>query len=256
MSGMRGFRSFLVKELTEVFRTWRGPLFFGFALFFAVSSPVLAKLTPQLLASIGTGQPGLEIHIPDPTWHDAVAQWIKNLSQLLTLLVLVSGGGLIAGEVAAGTTALVLTKPVPRFAFVSAKVIAQCTAVVSAVVVGTALEQGVTRLVFGTSPGADLWRATGAWIAWAVMLVALVAVFSARFTALAAGGLSVGAFVALSVLSAWGPAARYSPAGLLGIPARIASGEQVATAWPVATALLACVVLTALSGWLFARREL
>ncbi len=56
MSG--AFSTFLDKERRETFRTWRLWVLPGILLFLALSSPVLTKLTPELLKATANSQPG------------------------------------------------------------------------------------------------------------------------------------------------------------------------------------------------------
>ena len=63
----------------------------------------------------------IDIHVPTPTIKDAVAQLIKNLSQVGVLTAILLAMGSVAGEKESGTAAFVLVKPVSRFAFLAAK---------------------------------------------------------------------------------------------------------------------------------------
>ena len=56
-------------------------------LVFGLSSPLLAKLTPEMIKLVPGGKL-LALIIPPPTIADAVAQYIKNLSQFGVLLAL------------------------------------------------------------------------------------------------------------------------------------------------------------------------
>lgn len=253
---MRTFLRFVMKELLETVRTWRLPVLGGVALFFAITGPVLALLTPQLLESMQSSQPGVIIHVPDPTWRDAYAQWAKNLVQLVSFVVLIVGAGTVSAEVTGGTAALVLTKPVSRRVFVAAKAVALLAVIVVVLAVGTGATQAVTYLVFGTAPWQELWSSALAWLAFATLLVAITVAFSSAVSTLASAGLGAAAFFTLSILSMWGKAVRYSPVGLLGAPARLVAGEKPALAVPVLTGLLAAIILVALAGEWFARRDL
>ncbi len=253
---MRGWLRFFTKELAEIARTWRLPVLGGFLLFFALSGPVLAQLTPALLESMTTSQPGVVIQVPDPTWRDAYAQWVKNLSQMGSFLIVIMAAGTVAGEVAGGTAALVLTKPVSRSAFVVAKAVALEAVLVGAVAAGTAITQAVTLGVFGRAPGADLWLATAVWLAFASVLVSVAVALSTVLPTLAAAGVGVAVFFALSAITLWEPAVKYSPAGLLGAPGQLVAGGDVAVGWPLAAALVLSVLLVALGAVAFARREL
>lgn len=253
---MRGLTRFLGKETVEFLRTWRLWVLGGFLIFFALASPILAKLTPQILASVGAGQPGVIITIPDPTWRDAYVQWIKNLSQMGSILVIVLGAGMVAGEISSGTAQLVLTKPVSRTWFVLAKVFALLAFVVALTAIATGIVQAETAAMFGAAPSAELWEATGVWALSAALLVGVTALASSAMPTLAAVGVGVAAWLLLPVAAIWKPFADRSPAGLLGAPGAIVAGHQLALAWPTLTTAVAAVVLVAVACVVFSRREL
>lgn len=206
----KAFSKLLGKEISEFARTWRIWVLLGFVLFFALTSPILAKLTPEILKMVGTGQSGVVIKMPPPTWRDSYAQWLKNLSQLISFVVLIIAAGSVAGEVASGTAVLVLTKPVSRADFVVAKAAAVLGYVIAAVVLGTAIVQVETLLVFGSAPPGALWGATIGWLLFAIAVIGLTMLFSATMPTLAAAGVGVVGFFALAALTsllrlpAWG----------------------------------------------------
>lgn len=68
---MRGFGAFLGKEFREIVRTWRIWVLPGIVLFFAISGPPLAKITPELLSSFVPADSGMVIQMPDPTYVDS-----------------------------------------------------------------------------------------------------------------------------------------------------------------------------------------
>lgn len=253
---MSGARRFMRKEITEIVRTWRIWVVPGLLLFFAVTSPVLAQLTPAMLESVTAGQSGVQIIVPDPTYLDAYAQWLKNLQQIVAFALLLTAGGMIAGEKASGTAILVLTKPVSRTAFVITKFLSNAVLLVLFTAIGTLACWGVTYAVFGEAPVERLVSSTGAWLAFALLLLALMTLFSAGLKSLAAGGAGLASFFALSVLSLWGPALRYSPAGLSAASGSFLAGESVALLWPAASSALTVVAALALAVVVFKRQEL
>ena len=253
---MRGFARFAGKEATEIFRTWRIWVLPGVLLFFALTGPVLAKLTPQLLQSMGTGQQGITITMPEPTYLDAYVQWIKNISQIGLFLLIGVSGGLVAGERASGTAPLVLTKPVSRGGFVVAKYLVHSALLVIAACVATLVTWGVTAAVFGEAPLERLFLATAVWVVFALVMVAFMLIFSSAFSTLAAIGAGVGAFAVLGILTMWGPAVRLTPAGLIGAPAQVLADKAPNLAWPLATAAISIPLLVLAAVWVFRRQEL
>ncbi len=252
---MTGFTRFLGKEFKEIFRTWRIWVLPGVLLFFAVSGPILAKVTPQLVGSLTAGQ-GVSITMPPPTYADSYAQWVKNLGQIGVFLIIGVSAGLVAGERARGTAVLVLTKPVSRGGFVVAKYLANAALLVVATSAGTLITWGLTAAIFTEAPPAHLFAATGAWLVFALLLLAAMVLLSSAMSTLAAVGVGVGIFAALGFLTLWGPASRYSPAGLLGVPSKLMLGQADYIVWPLITGAVVAVLLVATAVLVFRRVEI
>jgi ABC-2 type transport system permease protein len=255
---MRGFAAFLRKECAEVLRTWRVFVLPGLVLFFAASGPLLAKLTPALVRTLtAEQQPGLVIQVPEATYVDAYLQWAKNLSQIVLIAAIIIFAGLISSEKRAGTAVLVLTKPVSRTAFVVAKFASASVQLAVPVALGALVTRQVTLLVFDEAPLLPMIRATGAWLAFGVLIVALMELLSALFDSQAgAAGVGIAAYALIGVAGMWGPAARYSPAGLVGAVDGLIKGSEAFAAWPVVSALAVAVCLVAAAAAVFRAREL
>lgn len=250
---MTGYRAFLVKELREVVATWRLYVLPVTLLVCAVASPLLAKATPYLVSTVAN----LPLKLPDPTVADAYAQWTKNLGQVALLVVIVSFSSAVNGERSSGTAAMALSKGLTPAAFIAAKV----TAAVGLVVLPTALATVVmaltTQAVFGHASWVRLFAATGVWVALALWgVTAVILLSTALESASATAGLGIAAWVVLSVISAWGPAARWSPAGLLGAPTALAAGTETSWAWPLATGIVTAALFVVAAVLVMRRREL
>lgn len=253
---MRAFARFLVKEFVEFAKTWRLPVFGGIVLFFAVSGPVLALFTPELLKSVQGSQPGLVISLPEPTWADAYAQWIKNLTQIVTFVMIIAVAGSVASEVSAGTAAMVVTKPVSRSSFVLAKWAAFIVWASAVVLAAAGVTQVMTYALFGKAPGAPLWEATFAWIGYAAVLSAVGVLFSCVVPTLAAAALTMGTLVLVAIGSLSGWLVRYTPVGLASAADKILADKEPALLWPSVSAAIAVVVLLGVASFAFERRQL
>ncbi|HJU74132.1 MAG TPA: ABC transporter permease subunit [Gemmatimonadaceae bacterium] len=254
---MSGFSAFLAKELQEIRKTWRIWVVPGMVLFFAVSSPIIAYLTPRLIASMAESQPGVTVILPPPTWTDAYGQFLKNLQQVVLIAVVITGAGAISGERAAGTAVLTLTKPLARGAFVLAKIISQSLLLIACAALGAAVCAVVTRVIFGPAPISPLLNAVLLWLAYALLLVTVMTFFSAWFAARgAAAGLGLAFFFVSLLIGIWAPAVRYTFIGLLPAVAKAIAGQPVTTLWPLATAVAMIVVSAAAAVKVFERQEL
>lgn len=253
---MRMFTVLLGKECREVIRTWRLPVFASVLGFFAVLSPIAAAATPALLRSLTASQPGVVISIPDPVALDAFAQWIKNLSQIGTLLIVFSAGAGLAGEIAAGTAAAIAVRPISRVWLVVAKYCAMCLLLGVIAIAGAGIVWIGTRLIFGPSASVALWRATAAWYAWVVTVASVTMIFSAVMPAVAAGASGIAVLAVSGLLGMWEPAARYSAIALTAAPQAYLSGDRPDMTWPLLCAAATVAFSLWLAGYLFGRREL
>ncbi|NJN53857.1 MAG: YhfC family intramembrane metalloprotease [Anaerolineae bacterium] len=118
------FGTAVIKEMQHQWRTRRVLVVAAIFLVFGLTSPLLAKFTPQLLTSI-EGAEQFAALIPEPTTADAVAQYIENITQFGFILVIVLGMGAVAGEKERGTAVMILSKPLPRWSFLLSKLITQ-----------------------------------------------------------------------------------------------------------------------------------
>jgi ABC-2 type transport system permease protein len=255
---VKGFAAFVRKEATEIWRTWRIWVLPGILLFFALTGPVMAKFTPQIVASVGGGQlAGLMKSLPKPTYLESYGQWAKNLTQIAVFAIIIIYGGLVSGERKSGTAILVLTKPVSRVAFVVAKAVVHALFLALTVLTGTFLTWVGTRFVFGTAPGGPLWSSAMAWLAFGVLLIALMTLLSTLLgSQAAAAGVGLGVFALMSVSALVDPLVKYSPVGLVGAPMTLAAGGKSAILWPVVTSLVLAVLLVVAAAMAFRTKEL
>ncbi|RAN76686.1 hypothetical protein B5P43_21930 [Bacillus sp. SRB_336] len=245
------------KEDLEILRTWRLYVLPSIMLLFAVTGPLLAKFTPQLLTAVAGDQLG-SLHLPEPTVFDSYGQWIKNLSQIVLFALIIMYGGIVSSERRSGTAVLVLTKPVSRAVFVLVKAVVHSLYLMVVLLACTLLTWALSAVLFGMAPGGPLWSAALVWLVLAVAYLSLMTLFSVLIPAAAgASGAGIGAFVVLSVGGLWRPISDYSPAGLLGRAATIAGGDSTGNPFlPVATTLVMSVAAVGLAATIFRRKEL
>ncbi len=254
---MRGFTAFLGKELLETVRTWRIWVLPGLVLLFAVTGPPLARVTPAIIDAVGASTPGLVIEMPDPTWKDAYAQWVKNLSQIVTFAIVIIYGGLVSGEIRSGTGVLVLTKPLSRTAFVLAKITSAATLLVTVTILGAVLTLALTYSTFGEAPATVLAVVTGYWLAGAMVLLAVMTLLSTLIRSGAgAAGAGFGVLVAAAALSAFPRVAATTPVGLMLAPSAALAGRPFDAAGPLLSGMLLAVGCVAAAALAFARKEI
>lgn len=254
---MKGFTVLLGKELREIVRTSRLYVVPGLFLFFGLSSPILTKLMPEIIKSIGGG---VTIIIPPPVAKDSFLQLLKNLSQIGLLAIILANMGIVAEEKASGTALLVLTKPASRPAFVLAKFAAQAILVVAATAVAYAVSLVYTLILFQDVSVAASAQATGLYALYALfILAATVAASALARTPLGAGGIAIVVFFASSLLSGLGGfLTKWTPGALLHYANSILEGKATlgAAAGAIASAIVCAALLLAVGVSAFRRQEL
>jgi len=254
---MNGFSAFLAKERLEVVRTWRIWVIPGMLLFFGITSPVIALVTPKLIGSLAGSQPGVVIQLPDPTGLDGYAQFAKNLSQIVVIALIIAGAGVVSSERTGGTAILVLTKPLSRPAFVVAKLLAFLVLVVTFTVISALACIGMSKLVLPPAPTGPFWAAVGVWLVFASLIIAAMTFFSVLLPsrgAAAGAGLTWLFLILLSTI--WPPATRWSFAGLPGAVGSVLAGQAPQLLGPLVSAGVVTAAFAVGAVVLFQRQEL
>ncbi len=253
---MTGFATLLRKELLEQWRTRRIVIVAVVFLLFGIASPLIAKFTPEILRSIGTGVPGAVIQLPPPTTADAVAQLAKNVGQLGVVVAILLAMGAVAAEKERGTAAFVLTLPAGRGAFLGAKLLAIAVTLAVAVVLAAAGDWLYTAILFEPLglPGFVLL----AFLLWLQMLAFAAITFLASTVSgsqLVAGGVGFVVFVAVSVLAAFPVIGDWTPLALSTAAVHVALGEPSDVLVPAVVASIAIVGGCAVASWASFRRQ-
>ena len=253
---MTGFRALLRKEVLEQWRTTRLPLVVVVFLLVGLSSPLLARFTPEILKAVGGNQ--FQISLPTPTAADAYDQLAKNVGEFGALIAVLLAMGSVATEKERGTAAFILVKPVSRAAFLVSKLVAIAATLGIATVIAGAGAWFYTLVLFEPLP-------VGGFVAaMALQWLALVAYAAITFlgstvtrSALAAAGLGIAAFIVLGILGIIPVVGTYLPTGL-GAPARaLALGlGHVDALGPMAASAGLIVGLVVISWLAFRRQEL
>lgn len=118
---MNGYIAFTKKEIMENIRNYRLLMMLSLFLFFGVSSPLIAKFTPQLIESFAVN---MEVTVMDPSAFDAWSQFYKNVSSLGLSLTIILFSSCLSGEYAKGTLTIMLTKGLSRKGVILSKFVA------------------------------------------------------------------------------------------------------------------------------------
>ncbi len=235
------FQVALRKELLEQWRTTRLLIVVVVFLALGLSSPLLARLTPELMKLVPGGEAFVPL-IPAPTAADAVAQYVKNLSQFGVVLALLMAMGALALEKDKGTLALIVVKPMPRGAIVAAKFAALATSFAIATALAAAAGYYYTWVLFGSVEVAG-WALLNVllWLFFLVYTAVTLLASAITRSQVAAGGLGFAAVVTLSVAGSLPRVGEYFPGQLLVWGATRMTGSEVRS-WPALVVSVAIVL--------------
>jgi ABC-2 type transport system permease protein len=248
--------AFFKKEVTEIFRTSKIYILPIAFLAFGLMSPLMAKLTPDLLKDMVKD---FHIVLPKPTGIDGWGQLFKNLNQLGLLVVILMSMGSISEEKLRGTAVIVLTKPLSKVAFITAKFIAAGLLVLVSVSLSYLGCLYYTSILFDDLHLKTSLLGIGAYAVYALLILALT-LFSSAVSGNQAisGGLAVAGFAVLSATGTIGSISRWSPGSLSGLESGlVAAKADIVDLWPpVAVSVALIIVLLAAAIWIFRRKEL
>jgi ABC-2 type transport system permease protein len=245
----------LRKELLEQWRSYRALVAAAVLLSFGLLSPLTAKFTPELIRLVPNGDQIASL-IPAPTMLDAVAQYLKNMSQFAVILALLLTMGAVTQEKERGTAAMMLSKPLPRWAFLAAKFAALGLTFAASLALAGAGAYYYTWLLFGPLDPAAWAALNGLLLVFTLVFVALTLLCSvlARSQA-AAGGLAFGLLIVLTILGAIPQVGHYLPGDLVSWAAHLIAGGPAA--WPALVVSLVLIAgAMAAAWWRFERQEL
>ncbi len=237
----------LRKELLEQWRTYRALVVGAVLLAFGLLSPLTAKLTPELVRLIPNGDQ-LAGLIPAPTALDAVAQYLKNMSQFAVILALLLAMGAVTQEKERGTAAMMLSKPLPRWAFLAAKFAALGLVFGGSLVLAGAGAYYYTWLLFGPLDLAAWAALNGLLLVFTLVYVAVTLLCSVLTRSqAAAGGIAFGVLVVLAILGAIPQIGQYLPGELVTWAGRLIVGG--ASAWPALAVSLGLIAAALAAAW-------
>ena len=248
------FFAALRKEIFEQWRTYRLLICAVVLGFFGMTSPLLAKFTPEILKAV----PGADAYaglVPTPTVVDAYAQYIKNMAQFGLLLALLITMGAVAVEKERGTAAMMLVKPLSRGAFLLSKFCAISLTLFISLGLAMFLAYYYTLYLFGpTDLGA--WAAMdGLLLVQFMVVVALTLLCSTLVRSqAAAAGLSVGVMLLAAIIGVAPSIAKILPGALTNWGGSIMVGTPQ-PAWTALWVSLGLIVAFLTAAWLIFKRQ-
>lgn len=243
------------KEMLEQGRTYRLLIVAAVFVAFGLSSPALAKFTPELLKSIPGVPGGIQAFFPTPTVADAVGQYIKNMSQFGVLLALLMTMGVVVQEKERGTAAFFLTRPVSRNTFLLAKFASMTVAFVVSLAVAALGCWYYTYILFEPLAWGPFLALNGLML---IVFLVYMALSLLGSTIARSNGIAVGlAFLSLVVIAGIGALPTigdYFPGRLFSWGASLVL-KGTDTAWPALWISLGIILAALLAACLVFRRQ-
>jgi ABC-2 type transport system permease protein len=246
----------LRKELTEQWRTKRLLIIGAVLVVFGLASPLLAKLTPDLLKAVPGLPPEMANLIPTPTMTDAVAQYVKNMSQFGILLALLMTMGSVAQEKERGTAAMMLTHPISRLTFLLAKFTAIGITFAISLIVAALGCWYYTLLLFDALSWGPFLALNGLMLIVFLVYIAVTLLCSTLVrTQGAAAGLSFAALVLVAGIGSLPRINEYFPGRLFGWGQALILGGEVDAAWPAFWISIGLIAAALFAAWLVFRKQ-
>lgn len=244
------------KEMLEQWRTYRLLVVCVVFIALAMMSPLLAKMTPELLKLLPGGADFAAL-VPPPALLDAIGQYVKNISQFAFLLALLTSMGLVAQEKERGTAVLMLVKPLGRGKFLFAKLLGQGLTFLIALLLAGMAGYYYTVFLFG-SPNLSAWLVMNLliWL-WIMVFVAVTLMASALVRSqAAAAAIGFGFLLVITFLGSLPGVGAYLP-GQLTVSALAVFSTPTVSIWPAVVVSLSVIVVCMIVAWIaFDKQEL
>ncbi len=202
MKGDLPVKTLFIKDMRQLWRTFRLPALLLTGLFFAILDPIGAKYMPQIMEQLMRGAEGITFIMPELGPEDAlISYFCKNLSQVGAIIVIFTAMGAVAGERERGVSAWVLTRPVGRLPYFWSKFAAYSAGIVLTVGSGTLLASLYTASLMGAPPvGPVIWSA-----ALMVLYLELILAITLSASALLRGQIAAGGLAFAAMMLLWLP---------------------------------------------------
>lgn len=143
---MKQFIILLKKDFIEIVRTKKILIISAIFFIFALTSPVIAKMTPELIKSLG-GE--LQISLPEATIIDSYIQFIKNITQICSWTLIIALSGFLVYERRSGLYNNLLNNGVKKKNFILSKVTIQILLVTAIYIISCVLFSVYNYILFG-----------------------------------------------------------------------------------------------------------
>ena len=197
---MKQFLVLTRKDLLEITRSKKMLILIFVFLFVAIASPLLAKLTPLLLKSIPS-TPGLTINLPDPTYKEAIDQFVKNIQQIGMIVLVFIVAGSIVDEKNRKNLEILLSKPVARTKFILSKFASYLAPIALMLIISAIIFYFYTNSIFGAFSLSN-FSIMSVLLLLNVLMILSITMLASTFTrnALSAAGIGYAIFIFIDII--------------------------------------------------------
>lgn len=217
-------RAFFKLECRVALRRYRWLLLGLVFLLFGIEAPLVAKLTPVLVQSLGTD---LRITMPAPTSVTAWQQYYKTATQIGALLLALASSGTVSRELAGGTLVNLVTKDLTRPTVIAVKYLIAVGEWLACMGLAALTSWGYTAYYFKDDQSAHPLAALMPLLLFGLLFMALT-VFGSTLSKSGVVGFAVaaGTQLALTLVNLWAPAQRFNPVSLVSDNLAILQGQE------------------------------
>jgi ABC-2 type transport system permease protein len=243
------------KEWLEALRNYRLLIVVVVLAFFGMTSPLLAKITPQIVTAVVPQGTDISQIIPTPTVRDAIAQYVKNMGQFSIVLALLLGMGSVVQEKEKGTAAMMLVKPLPRGSFLGAKYLGLASIFAISIVIAGIGSYYYTLLLFETMSAID-WLLLNIFLFLYVLVIIAISLFCSTVTKsqAAAGGMAAGIIASGLIIGAIRGLGKYLPGELITWGVRLMQGDT-SPSWLALGISLGLILVPLFAAWLIFKNQ-
>lgn len=245
------------KELLEQWRTKKILTIVIVMLFAAIASPIIAKLTPELMKTISV--PGLSINLPVPTYLDSLDQFVKNVSQIAVLVLIFVVAGAVSDEKNRKTLEIVLTKPISRAWLILSKFKSYFISVSAIFAVSSIIFYLYTTSTFSGFNLLNFLIMAGCMLVYILMIVATTILASTVVnSSVAAGGIGFVFYILLgTIMGIIEPLKNYSPGVIFtNYKTVVQHGWSGDLLWPLIVSLVIIILSALIAIRVFSRQEI
>jgi ABC-2 type transport system permease protein len=251
-----GYRALLEKEVVELWRTYRLGLLVALFLVIGIATPVVTRFLPELDWLLAP--PDAELGLVETGIEDVVDLLVRTLVQFGGFAMVLLAMGSVAADRQRGVTALVLTRPVSRMAYLLSKGVSLGMAAGLATALGVLAAWLYTLWLFEVPPPLP-WIQLGMLVWLAVMVPGAITFLASTLlpSPLGAAGVGLASLLALTIASAAPTPNPWLPTELAAL-ARAAAMEDFGIELDPARTIgvaIALVVGSFLLAWLRFRRQ-